>query len=170
MVRRLLNRKNIIIGAILILFVVAIVVNITTNKAKKANSEAEGSSGSDRSVSVVTDTDYYTAFRENRDNVREKEIEYLESIVSDERADEETVKEASEQKLEIVKCMETELIVESAIKAKGFSDAAVTFHKGSVNVIVESSELTDSQVAQILEIVMRETGESAENIKLSIQR
>ena len=100
----------------------------------------------------------------------EKEIEYLESIVSDERADEETVKEASEQKLEIVKCMETELIVESAIKAKGFSDAAVTFHKGSVNVIVESSELTDSQVAQILEIVMRETGESAENIKLSIQR
>ena len=69
MVRRLLNRKNIIIGAILILFVVAIVVNITTNKAKKANSEAEGSSGSDRSVSVVTDTDYYTAFRENRDYV-----------------------------------------------------------------------------------------------------
>ena len=63
--------------------------------------------------------------------------------------------------------MEKELTVESLLKAKGFSDAAVTLHAGSVNVILSAESLTDEQVAQVLDIVMRETGEGAENIKVT---
>ncbi len=54
--------------------------------------------------------------------------------------------------------------------AKGFEDVAVTFHTGSVNVIVDAAELTDKQVAQILDIVLRETGEEAGNVKVSTQQ
>ena len=37
----------------------------------------------------------------------------------------------------------------------------------NVNVIVDADALTDEQVAQILDIVLRETGETADNIKVS---
>lgn len=55
--------------------------------------------------------------------------------------------------------MEKELTVESLLKAKGFADAAVTLHSGAVNVILSAESLSEEQVAQVLDIVMRETGE-----------
>ena len=42
----------------------------------------------------------------------------------------------------------------------------MTFHQGSVNVVVKTEELSKKQVAQILEIAMKETGEPAGNIKI----
>ena len=63
--------------------------------------------------------------------------------------------------------MEKELTVESLLKAKGFADAAVTLHRGAVNVILSAESLTEEQVAQVLDIVMRETGEPAENVKVT---
>ena len=163
--KKFINTKNIIIAAVLGLFIVAVIINISTNK--KENQDIDKDS---KAVSVLSNTDYYTAFRDNRDSTRDKEIQYLETILKQNSTDEETVQEANEQKLEIVKCMESEMIVESAIKAKGFTDVAVTFHKGSVNVVVNAEELTDAQVAQILDIVMRQTKEPAENIKISVRR
>ena len=165
--KNLFNKRNITIAAILILFVIAVVINVS-GKEKKDNASGLGTSDAD--TAVISNVDYYTAFRDNRDSVREKEIEYLESILADENTDSETEKEANAQKLEIVSCMESELMIESAIRAKGFTDAAVTFHKGSVNVVVNTDELNDKHVAQILDIVMRETGEPAQNIKISVQR
>ena len=69
--------------------------------------------------------------------------------------------------MEIVDCMEKEQTIEDLLKAKGFNDSAVTFHYGSVNVIIDCDELTTEQIAQILDIVRRETGEPAGNIKVS---
>ena len=64
-------------------------------------------------------------------------------------------------------CMESELNTENLIRAKGFEEVIVSMHNGSVNVIVDADALTDEQVAQILDIVLRQTGETAENIKVS---
>ena len=88
-------------------------------------------------------------------------------MIVEQGADAETLADAQQQKLNIVNFMEKELTVESLLKAKGFNDAAVTLHAGSVNVILSTESLTDEQVAQILDIVMRETGEGAENIKVT---
>ena len=63
--------------------------------------------------------------------------------------------------------MEVELTVENLVRGKGFDDVIVSMHAGSVNVIVGADTLNDEQVAQILDIVLRETGESAENVKIS---
>ncbi len=62
--------------------------------------------------------------------------------------------------------MEKEVTIEGLLIAKGFTDAVVTLHEGSVNVVVDTAELTRQQAAQILDIVMRESGESSENIKI----
>jgi stage III sporulation protein AH len=109
---------------------------------------------------------FFASFREQRESTRDKEIEYLDSIINDKNADAESKKDAQDQKIEITKQMEQELTVEGLIRAKGFSDAVVTIHSGSVNVVVKAESLTNAQAAQILDIVRRETGESAENIKI----
>ena len=43
----------------------------------------------------------------------------------------------------------------------------VSIHQGSINVVVGADKLNDEQVAQILDIVLRETGKNAENVKIS---
>ena len=109
---------------------------------------------------------FFASFREERESVREKEIEYLDSIITNANSDKESLKDAQDQKIELTRIMEKEMTVEGMLKAKGFSDAVVTLRTGSVNVVVSASEITDAQAAQILDIVRRETGESAENIKI----
>ncbi|MEI3424655.1 MAG: SpoIIIAH-like family protein [Christensenellales bacterium] len=101
-----------------------------------------------------------------RESTRLLEIEYLDEIIAASANDSETLKDATEQKLRLVANMEAEFSAESMIRAKGFSDAAVTFHKGSVNVVIAAEELSSEEVAQILDIVKRETGEKTENIKI----
>lgn len=109
---------------------------------------------------------YFTAFRTNRELMRAKEFEVLESIINDANTDSERIGEAQAQKLSLVTCMEQEMIIESLIKAKGFSDAAATIQKGSVNIVVDKETLTDAEAAQIFDIAMRESGEKPENIKV----
>jgi len=76
------------------------------------------------------------------------------------------IKEAQAQLLEITSNMESELAIENLIKAKGFRDAVVIIHKDNVNVIVDKPELVPEDVAIILDIVKRESGKDAENIKI----
>lgn len=71
-------------------------------------------------------------------------------------------------KLELTDTMEKELLIEGLLKAKGFEDAVITISDTAVNVIVKQKDLTKQQVAQVLEIVLREAEDiSAENVKIS---
>ncbi|MBE5785708.1 MAG: SpoIIIAH-like family protein [Clostridiales bacterium] len=110
--------------------------------------------------------DYFDSFREERESVRALELQYLNEIIAASASDTETLADAEAQKLSIVNNMEAEFTIENLIRAKGFTDAAVTFHSGTVNVIVDAETLTEEQAAQILDIVLRETGENAENVKV----
>ncbi len=116
--------------------------------------------------SPVAGTDYFESFREERESVRALELQYLDEIIATSASDAETLADAEAQKLSVIKNMEAEFTVENLVRAKGFRDAAVTFHSGTVNVVVDADSLSEEQVAQILDIVLRETGETAENVKV----
>ena len=53
------------------------------------------------------------------------------------------------------------------MEAKGFSDAIVSIDGDSVDVVVNTTELTEAQRAQIEDIVIRKTGVSADAIIIS---
>lgn len=127
--------------------------------------EAQEAAVESPEVSAAGD-DYFETFRTERDAVRATEIEYLDEVIAVSYSDAETLADAQAQKMALVENMEAEFTIENLLRAKGFADAAVTFHKGSVNVVVDSPALSSEQVAQILDIVKRETGESADNIKI----
>lgn len=164
--KRLLNRRALTLGAVGILLGGAVVVNIVMNSREQEQKEE----GTQQVASVSTLTgggSFFEAYREERDTVRTEELAYLDAIVA-QGADEETLSDAQQQKLDLIACMEAELNSENLIKAKGFEDVIVSMHNGTVNVIVEGETLNDEQVAQILDIVLRATGQKAQNVKVSL--
>ena len=154
------------------LLVGAVVLNIRLNQGTEpvlAQGEPETEDAGMQAAVEQTDADYFASFRAERDAVRATEIEYLDEVIAVSYSDAETLADAQAQKLALVENMEAEFTIENLLRAKGFSDAAVTFHKGSVNVVVDCPQLSSEQVAQILDVVTRETGESADNIKILSQ-
>lgn len=109
---------------------------------------------------------FFKDFRYDRENTRKKEIEYIKNIIDNPNSDKEMKVEAQSQLLELTNVMEKELGVEGLIKAKGFNDVVVILHENSVNVVVDKDDLSPEEVAQILDIVKRETGQQADNIKI----
>jgi len=175
-----MKRKTLVMVSLIVLLVVTGYLNYQYNlsQTKKNNdtTTAQSQSGdikvtdtttpSDDKSSIETAGNFFLDFRAERDKTRNQEIELLDSIINNKDTDKDTLKDAQQQKLEITQAMEKEVTIEGLVKAKGISDVVVTLHKGSVNVIVDEPELTEAQVAQILDIVTRETDEKAENIKI----
>lgn len=164
------KKYGVLIGLVAVL-AIAVFVNVRINKAALDQPKATlkidvNSDATAASAGAEQDGEYFEVFRTDRENTREVEISFLDAIINDEMTDAETLADAQQQKLAIVDSIEKEFTVESLLKAKGFLDVAVTVHAGSVNVIIKSDELSEKQVAQVLDIVCRETGESAQNIKI----
>lgn len=114
----------------------------------------------------TTTSNSTTTFKQDRDASRTKELQYLNEIISNTSTDAETLKDAQEQKLAIVDAMEKEVTIQGLLETKGYNEPTVTIHTGSINVLLTEKSITSQQAAQILDIVQRETSESAQNIKI----
>ncbi|MDD3919784.1 MAG: SpoIIIAH-like family protein [Eubacteriales bacterium] len=149
------------------LLLTAILVNTAKNNKVEAPTPEPTMQIEAQAASLEQEADYFAVFRQDRENVREQEVQYLETIIQEERTDAETLRDAQERKIALVELMEQEFNVETLLRAKGFSDAAITIHNGTVNVVLKTGELTDKTVAQVLDVVCRETGAEAENVKIT---
>lgn len=94
---------------------------------------------------------------------RNKLIATLDSTINDSKNESEK-KNASEEKKRIMNYMEKELAIESILAQKNLPDAFVLITESSINVTVDMQELDTNTVAKICDIVMRETGKSADKI------
>ena len=130
-------------------------------KSRPKKNETE-SVASDDGVEKNTDK----TFAEERANInldRNEVIAMLTDTIA--QADNEAEKKnATEQKLKIIKYMDQEQIIEKLIKTKDLPEALVIITDNSVNVTVNTQELLRSDVAKIYDIVMRETGRDAGEI------
>jgi stage III sporulation protein AH len=117
-------------------------------------------------ASASSSAAFFRDYRFERELDRSKEVEYINTVVNNPKSDPEMIKEAQAQLLEITSNMEAELVMENLIKAKGFRDAIVIIHRDNVNVIVDKAELVPEEVAMILDIVKRESGQHTDNIKI----
>lgn len=121
-----------------------------------------------RETMVKVYNDFFNSFRAERSEIRAQEIDYLRSIIDSEKADKETLADAQTRLMELVTKMEKEFSIESQIRGKGFLDAAATYQGNSITVVIDGDELSDEEVAKILDIVMTETGLPASAIKISL--
>ena len=93
-------------------------------------------------------------------------MELYDSIIET-STDKEQITETNAKISELAGRMETETVLEGMIMASGYEDAVVTNTDGSYTVMVKSSNLTSDDVAKILGILVKETGVSATNVKVS---
>lgn len=170
------TKKGIIaLSLLLVLLAGAIYLNIRLNSKEPGTMDVLGKGDNDANQSGLQEpvdaqvySEYFVNFREERNNIRAQEIEYLRSIISESTTDKDTIDSAQNRLMELVNNMEREFSIENRIRSKGFLDAAVIFKNGLINVIVDGESLSDEEVARILDVVRSETGATAEDIRISL--
>lgn len=130
---------------------------------------ALNNSSTKTSTNAITSANYFATYREDRQSTRDQELLYYDAIITSEASSSEAIKEAESKKMAIVAQMETELIMEGLIKAKGFEDCIVTNVNPNVKIVVKcaNATLTSSEVAQIVSIVKDQTNASIDNIQIT---
>ena len=142
------------------------VVDSTENEISNLVRETSSNIVGSISNSTVRRSNYFIEARLNTSIEREKMVVLLNEIINNDRTDDGNRKAANDAKMKLVDSMSKEKIIENLIKAKGFEEALVLITDNSVNVIVEAEKLADSDVAKILDIIMRETKVDVKNIKI----
>jgi len=102
-----------------------------------------------------------------KEQTRAKNKETLLSVLGNEYLNEEQKQTAVNSMVEMTQIAEKEAAAEILLEAKGFSDVVVSINGDGVDVVVNAAELTESQRAQIEDIVMRKTNTTPENIIIS---
>lgn len=113
----------------------------------------------DAGEAVVVSSDaaksYAATTRMKREQARAKAKEELQAILDNDKLSDEAKEEAAEAMVVLIASQEAETEIESLLEAKGFHDVVVLVGEDTVDVIVEVSVLTDAQLAQIEDIVLR---------------
>lgn len=117
-------------------------------------------------VRAGSEINVFDEFRAERMRVRELETAQLTAMLKDPEVDEEARYEAARLLNEMTECMEVETTIEGILKMRGHDDAVATVHPGSVNIVIREGASDKAECAFILDLVLRETGQTAGNVKI----
>ena len=148
------KKKIFIICGMLVLLVVTGCLNLFL-KAPKEELQTTSSS-----VSLLT------SYRASKLETRNSMLEMYDSIISTSK-DSQQIMETNAKISDLASRMETETVLEGMIMASGYEDVVVTNVDDSYTVMVKSNGLSADDVAKILSILVKETGVSATNVKIS---
>lgn len=121
----------------------------------------------DVAASKNLENNYFAEEKLSREQSRASQIEQLTECVSNENMDQDNKSKAAANLIEIQERIEKENSAEALLKAKGFDEVYVRIDDDTVDVVVNKAELTDTDIAQIEEIVNRKTGYSVGKINIT---
>ena len=93
--------------------------------------------------------------------------ESLLGIINNSALDDESKAQAVNKMIELTDIAEREAAAELLLEAKGFADVIVSITDDQADVVVNKSSLSDTERAQIEDIIKRKSGVSVENITIS---
>ncbi len=118
-----------------------------------------GTGGKSVQSGASVEANYFTTYRTERNTTRSEEFVQLDSVISAYETGSDEYTAAVARKQELVELMEDELVMESVIKALGFSDACVSIGENdNINVFINSSELTAETVTRVFYALEVELG------------
>lgn len=114
------------------------------------------------------ENNYFSSARMDRQNARDSSLEELQKVVNSTDESDDARKVAAEKIASISSFIEIENKIESLVKAKGVQNSlAIVNDDGSrVDIIVDSTELTDELILQIKEIATEQLGCTFENVTI----
>ncbi len=152
------KKKIIVLVSMIVLLVITGVLNIVLN-----NSAATTQTSADYDYSSAT---FFATSRADRTATRNESMEEYKQIIANASSSTEAKENAEASLNALLEAMTMETTMEGLIKAKGFSDALVNYSSTYINVILQSSELTETEVAQIVEIIQNQTQRDIDYIKI----
>ena len=132
-------------------------------KATETSKEIKNQLTSEKNMKKAT---YILDMKMTREKQRNELTQDLNEMINNPSTSEESRKEASSMKLQIVKDQETELKIEQLLSTKGFENALVYISNGNVNVDVDEKKLEKSDAAKVFDLVAEQANVKYENIKL----
>lgn len=136
--------------------------DIASQDHEVADAEVEGTPGEAALTNGVV-----AEAKVTREQVRAKNKETLQSIIDNDKISEEQKKEAIAQMVHVTELAEKEAAVETLLASKGFKDTVVSLTDDAADIVVGNTELTDANLAQIEDIVVRKTEIPAANIVIT---
>ncbi len=132
--------------------------------------ESPSADGSDSSSggSASGQTGYFDTARLNRQQARDNALELLQEAAADTSAAQEVIDNANESIQTLATYTVSEAQMENLIISKGYSDCVCFLADNSISVVVPQTEagLTEADTARILEIVMEQTGMTADQVTI----
>lgn len=122
--------------------------------------------GTDLQQTNYSSVSLLSSYRASKLETRNSMIELYDSIIET-STDNEQIVQTNALISDLASRMERETVLEGMIMASGYEDAVVTNADDSYTVMVKSDNLTSDDVAKILGILVKETGVSATNVKVS---
>ena len=104
----------------------------------------------------------------NREQSRSRTKEYLLSIINDDAIEESAKQEATAAYVKLSDNIEKETDAETLLAAKGYHAAIVTISDESVDVALNVETISDTERAQIEDIVTRKTGYDISQVVISV--
>ncbi len=132
------------------------------------SAEQSGEAVADAAAAAAAEGDYFATARLTRQQARDSARGLLEQAAAEEGADQSVLNEASEGIQVLAAYTVAEAQIENLVTAKGYADCVAFMSGESISVVVAGSgeALTASDVAKITDIVMSETGYTANQIKI----
>lgn len=102
-----------------------------------------------------------------REQTRSRNKEILMELINSSNITDEQKQGAINEMVEMTDVAERELAAETLLVAQGFDEVVVSINDDSADVVVSSAQVSDSERAQIEDIVKRKTGIEAANITIT---
>ncbi len=175
-------KRNAIVGIIVLFVCGAVYLNWSYNNrdaetgktlgeaalvAGKAD-EAKNGDAATTPEGSKTGNGYFSEARLNRQQARDSALALLRESAGDANASQETIEDANVAIQTMANYTLTEAQIENLVVAKGYTNCVAFLNDSSISVVVSGIEngITDADVAKIGEIVMEQTGLTADQIKI----
>ena len=132
-----------------------------------ASGEAQNNPSEDSNAGTQSGENSYFAMAQiDRSRARDEAMEVLNQITSSEDATDDARAQAYAAIEQMAIDIENEANIETLMKAKGFEECVAVISDNAATIIVKSSGLLPSQLAQITEIVWEQAGISPASVKI----
>ena len=143
-------------------------VTETFSSALVSNDDNDGlTQETTEEASSINSQNYFSELKMERNNMYSKNIETYQKIIDSSSISTEQKAIAIEEISKINSIQNSIQIAEELIKLKGFDDVVIYSSNDKISVVVRIAVLSDTQVAQIQNIVSKELGVEVSDITIS---
>lgn len=167
------KKRGIVLAAVLVMVASAVFLNWrysdeVAESGKILGETTRVNSEVSEETEVPEHSSYFATARLSRQQARDSAISLLEDAAAKEGAEQSVLNEASEGIQTLAAFTVAEAQIENLVTAKGYRDCVAFMSDESISVVVANGgvELSDQDVAKIMDIVMNETGYKATQIKI----